>query len=429
MHIKQYKTAKSLRILTDFYDSVQSVAIIIMIKAGGLYEEPANCGITHFLEHMAFKGTDKYNYREIAHKFDSIGGNFNAFTTKDRTVFYVKCLKNKICQALDLLAEILINSTLSTEEIEKERKVIMQEMAQNDDVPDNYIFDLYHETAFANQRLGWNILGTKDFINNVTRDDLLQYMAQFYTQENTLIAISGNMDEAAVVDYINDKFQHYRSGGLATITEPKSQYTPGVMHKKQDLEQVHLILGFPGVGYHDDYLYAQNVGSLIMGEGMSSRLFQKIRENLGLTYNISSLTAGYHDIGIFAVYASVEATQVRKTVENIWNEITNFAGTITDEELEVAKVQLSAHTFMAMENTSARAEKIASNLISHGRVIPIEEIEERIMSVTKEKINDYFTRIILKSPPTFVSIGSETDVNVHKFLEAQYGKIISNGSQ
>lgn len=415
MQLIQYKTRRNLEVFTDNFNSVESVSIVIAIKAGGLYESAEEYGISHFLEHMAFKGTQNMNYREIALAFDRIGGSFNAYTTKDRTVFYAKVLKDNVYQALDLLAEILSDSTLPAEEIEKERKVILQEIAQNKDIPDNYIFDLYYESAYKGQPMGHDLLGSTDFVQNVHKDQLAAYMQKFYTADNIKIAISGNFDSDKVYNYIQEKFSKIPESNSSHFL-PITKYTPGIIHKTQDIDQTHIIIGFEGVSYLDDQFYIQNVASMILGEGMSSRLFEQIREKQGLCYHITSFTGSYHDTGLFGVYSATHPNKIKQMSISILEELKKIADNVTDDELEIAKNQICSAILMSLESTTARAEKIASNQITFGRVIPIDEIRDRINSITKIEICEYFSKIILKSEPTFASIGKRVDESIYSLI-------------
>lgn len=437
MQINQYLINKKancngykpeIRVFTDCFDATQSVAIIFLLKVGGLYENKDNYGISHFLEHMAFKGTKNYDYRQIASRFDKLGGNFNAYTSRDRTVFFAKVLKEHAKDAIDLLHEIIFNSTLPDLEIEKERNVILQEIAQNVEAYEHYIFDMHYKNAYHDQPMGEDLLGSPEFINTVTRDKLKSYMDKFYRKDNILVSLSGNFDEKEIISYVEDKFMkdsYTSSRNFETncnSTLPKSIYTPSFAHYHAPIEQDHMILSFEGVEYNSKYFYIQSIASMIFGEGMSSRLFQRVREEKGLAYTISSFIGSFHDTGVFGVYSASDPKDTYEIVQTIRQEISNFANSSLkdhslEEELETAKMVVLSSVLMSLESNSARAEKVASNFLTFGRFISPDEIRDAINDVSVADIIEFFQKIILKSKPTFVSIGSSEKNDIYKALK------------
>lgn len=432
MQINQYiikeqnitsKKPLKMGVFTDCFNSVQSVAITFLVKVGGLHENNHNYGISHFLEHMLFKGTKKLNYLEIARKFDEMGGNFNAYTSRDRTVFFAKVLKSKAKEAVDLLSEIIFHSTLPQQELEKERNVILQEISQNKEDYEHNIFDLFYENTFFNQPLGQDLLGNPNFIKSVSKDELHNYMHKHYTTNNIIVALSGNFNEAEIVPYINEKLEQAgrveEDSGHKEHKLPKSIYTPKIAHKVAQIEQTHMILGFEGVDYHSEWFYFQNLACAILGEGMSSRLFQKIREQQGLAYNITSFTGSFHDTGILGVYAAADPKDIYHIVQLIKLELHNLAkaGGILERELEIAKTITLSSILMAMESNSTRAEKIASNYLTFGRFIAPNEIKELVEKVSVNDIIAFFEKFVLQSAPTFVSIGNRVDEKVYTILD------------
>lgn len=415
----QTSKINNITVCSDCYNSVETVSIIIMIKSGGILEDQSNFGISHFLEHMAFKGTTSKTLTELAIEFDILGGNFNAYTGKERTVYYAKVLKEDAEKAFKLLADIILNCTFPKDELEKERKVILQELAQTEDAPDDIVFDYFQETAFANQALGSSILGSKEFILKVSRDEIIQFMNKHYTSANIYIAAAGNITHQSLENMVANHFIIKTSNDKPDVF-PKSIYTPGSYIKKKELQQVNIVLGFKGVSYKDEDYYIQAIAATIAGGGMSSRLFQEIREKRGLSYTISSFTHSYHDIGLFGIYSSTEPEDVEELINVSCEELLKLSQKITEEELERAKMQILSGLLMSLENPSNRAEKLASNIAFLERYISVKEIRLLISKVTTKDIKNYFAKILLQNDPTFACIGDRLPKNLYEKIIGKF---------
>ncbi|MBA8667020.1 insulinase family protein [Holosporaceae bacterium 'Namur'] len=388
----------------DQMKEVETVAISVLMKTGSKFEKKEQSGISHFLEHMAFKGTNTRTAKQIAEEFDMIGGYFNAYTSREKTVYYAKVLKDDIDTAVDILSDILQNSSFSVEEIDKERKVVLQEMAQTKDTPDDIIFDNFQEAAFPDQPLGRSILGEEEIIKSLSRDQIIEYVNSRYGFNNVIVSAAGNFDVGDYNNLIKSKFNLLP--GKSENLEIKSDYRGGESRINKDLEQVHFVLGFEGVSYYDDDYYTQQALSIIAGGGMSSRLFQEVRENRGLAYSISAFGSNYADNGIFGIYSSSSDYNINELVDVVIAELHKMLDSITEEEVKRAKAQVRAGLLMSRENPVSRAEKFASNLSIYGRYVPITEVIDKVNAIDPSKVQKYLRRILSNNKqPTISSIG------------------------
>ena len=408
-----------LNIVTDYMPSAETVSVKIMVKIGSRYENEKNNGISHFLEHMAFKGTKTRSAMQIAEEFDMIGGNFNAYTSKEHTVYYAKVLKDDIKLAVNILSDIVQNSIFAEVEIQKEKKVILEELAHTKDTPDDYIFDLFQEKIFPNQALGRPVIGSEQFINNVTRADLVNYVNENYSRDNIIISCAGHFDENAFNKLIEEKFAFLvedKSGDCE-----KANYIGGEIRFEKDLEQVHLVIGFPGLSYVDKDFYTQQVLSVILGGGMSSRLFQEIREKRGLAYHISTFSLSYYDTGAFCVYSATNPDSVNELIEATAEQFKLAIDTIKEDELKRAKAQVKASLLMSQESSSARAERIAWNYAVFGRIVSLDEIIGKIEAISTGDIKNSLLKILANEQlPTVAAIGKLKKLMPYKEIEAKF---------
>ena len=406
--INYIKHDNGLVVATDRAEDFESVTLSILVKSGSRNENKQNNGISHFLEHMAFKGTATRTAQDIAEEFDMIGGYFNAYTSRTSTVYYAKVLKNDLEKALDIITDILLNSTFAKEELEKERQVIFQELCMTKDTPDDIVFDYFQETAFKNQPLGRSILGTEEFIKNLKREELLSYFKNHYSTQNTIISAAGNFDSGQFNNLISDRFANFHNTNVKQYE--KGSYTGGELHVHKDLEQVQFLLGFEGVAYLDKDFYDTQILSIILGGGMSSRLFQEIREKRGLVYNISSYSTSYSDCGIFGVYSALDPANVNILIDLIANELFNITDKINEKEIMRAKAQIKSSLLMSMESTTARAKKLCNNFAMFGRYISNEEILEKINNVTSQSLQKVAKKIISNNNITITTLGNVANI-------------------
>lgn len=385
MHANLTKLSNNLRIITESRPHTETVSLGIWINTGSAYETAENNGISHFVEHMVFKGTASRDAKQISEDIENVGGITNAYTSREFTVFYAKMLKNDIELAADVLCEFISAPTFKSEEMQKEKDVVIQEIKQTNDDPSDIVFDYFQETAFSGQPLGFCILGPVEKVRSFTADDLRNYMQTNYAAENIVISAVGNLQHEKFVDIIKQRLSDLRT---KTSFKPERQtYTGGEFIKKRDVEQTQLLLGFPGVDYHDDKYYQTTILSTLLGGGMSSRLFQEIREKHGLVYSVYSFPNFHTQTGLFGIYAGLNQEDVAKCLPYIADEIKKITNEYVGErELNRVKVQLKANMMMSLESSSSTAEIYARQQLIHNRTIPSDEIIRKIDAVDKEDI-------------------------------------------
>jgi len=394
--------SNGLRVATDTVDSVESVSLGLWVGVGTRNEPAAVNGIAHFLEHMAFKGTSRRSALEIARQIEAVGGHLNAYTSRENTAFYAKVLKEDTGLALDILADILQNSLFEEQELARERSVILQEIGQSHDTPDDIVFDHFQAMAYRDQAFGKPVLGTPDTVKAIDRDAIVGYLSQNYAADRLVVAASGNVDH----DWFCGEAERLLGGvtPAARVDEDAATYTGGEYREERQLEQVHLVMGFPSVGLHHDDLHAASVLSTLLGGGMSSRLFQEIREKRGLVYSIYSFASSYADCGVLGVYAGTGEHEVAELVPVLCEELAVLNSSLQDQEVADARAQLKAATLMALESTSARVEQLAQQLLIYGRPIPVAEQVARIDAVDTESAGRVAAQIFA-GKPTLAAIG------------------------
>ncbi len=391
-----------LRVATDRVDTVDTVSLGIWIDVGTRHEPAEINGVAHFLEHMAFKGTERRSALAIAEEIEAVGGHLNAYTSRESTAYYAKVLKEDIPLALDILSDILQHSTFDPEEFERERTVILQEIGQANDTPDDIIFDYFQERAFPDQAMGRPVLGRPEIIRRLERDAVLAYLRAHYGAQRMVLAAAGHLDHERIVDLAEELLGGTPADRSAT-TEP-ARYTGGDRREHRDLEQLHLVLGFPAPAVdHPDY-YAAAVLSTAFGGGMSSRLFQEIREKRGLVYAIHSFVHGYRDGGLFGIYAGTGEAEAAELVPALCEQAVRLAAGLSPVELNRAKTQMKAGLLMSLESTSARCEQLAQHLLIHGSPFDPVDIVRRIEAVDDDAIRRVVARW-RSGPPTLVGLG------------------------
>ena len=391
-----------LRVASDPMDTVETVSLGVWIEVGTRHERPHVNGISHVLEHMAFKGTERRNARDIAEEIEAVGGHLNAYTAREHTAYFAKVLKEDVPLAVDIIADILQNALLEPDELERERAVIIQEIHQAHDTPDDIIFDFFQETAFPDQPLGRPVLGSADLVSDMSRDTIIQYMRGNYRARRMVLAAAGRVDHDRLVELAGEAFSALPSESDGSID--CARYVGGDFREQRDLEQVHLILGFEGVPFEDEDFYAISVFSTLFGGGMSSRLFQEVREKRGLVYNIYSFPSCYKDSGLFGIYSSTGETEVEELIPLICGEITKVRDGIHEDEVARARAQLKASILMSLESTSARCEQAARQLMVFGRPIPVPEVVAKIEAIDVAAV-ERAARRISATPPAVSALG------------------------
>ena len=391
-----------LRVATDRMPTVESVSLGVWVRAGTRYEQPQVNGVAHLLEHMVFKGTERRSAREIAEEIESVGGNINAYTSRETTAYYAKVLKDDAGLAVDVLADILQHSVFDDAELGRERSVVLQEIGQAQDTPDDVVFDHFQSTAFPDQPLGRPVLGKSEIVADMPRDAIIGFRDEHYRTPRMVVAAAGNIEHDQLVDYAQQAFGDLQNGGDATSQE--AVYNSGERREVRDLEQIHLVLGFRGAPIGTPEFYTMSVLSNLLGGGMASRLFQEIREERGLVYSIDTLMSAFADTGLFGVYAGTGTGQIGELIPALCDQITGLATSLRDEEVTRARKQLKSNLLMALESTGARCEQVAQHLLIFGRVMPIDEMVARIDAIDAEQIGA-LAKQIFAAPPVLAAVG------------------------
>jgi predicted Zn-dependent peptidase len=396
-----------LRVATDRMDSVETVSLGVWAGVGTRHETKEHNGVAHLLEHMAFKGTKRRSARQIAEEIESVGGLLNAYTGREQTAYYAKMLAPDMPLAIDVLSDILQNSVYDPAELERERAVVLQEIGQAEDTPDDIIFDHFQERAFPDQPMGWPTLGRAEIIGALPRDVVAGYLETRYRPARMVVAAAGNIDHDRLVDLVAKSLDRLPTGAAPGTVA--ADYRGGEHREDRDLEQVNVVLGFAGVSYHDPDYYAAAVLSQLLGGGMSSRLFQEVREKRGLVYSIHTFSSSYSDSGLFGIYAGTGEKEAAEMMPVICEEVLKVADTLEEVEVTRSAAQLKAGTLMSRESTSSRCEQLASQLLLYGRAIPPEEVVARIEAVGTADVARVARRIF-GSAPTLASLGPVANV-------------------
>ena len=400
--IQVSRLPSGLIVVTERMDRVETVSFGAYVASGTRNETAAENGVSHFLEHMAFKGTERRSAAAIAEEIEAVGGHINAYTAREQTAFYVKVLKEDTALGADIIGDILTHSAFDRDELERERGVILQEIGQANDTPDDIIFDHFQETAYPGQPMGRPVLGTEDIIRGLPREALMTYMRRHYTTGNTVVAAAGNLQHEQILDLVGRHFADLPTDPLPAI-EP-GLYQGGEFREERDLDQVHIVLGFPSVGYgHADY-YPTMLLSTLLGGGMSSRLFQEVREKRGLVYSVYSFTAPAMDGGLFGIYAGTGESEAEELMPVTLEELRKVQHTVTEAELNRARAQVKAGLLMSLESTGSRCEQLARQIQVFGRVIPTAETVAKINAVTIADVQAA-AATLFRAPPTLAALG------------------------
>ncbi|CAM4019740.1 zinc protease [Bacillus manliponensis] len=384
--IKKYTCKNGVRIVTEHIPTVRSVAIGIWIHAGSRNENEKNNGISHFLEHMFFKGTKTRSAREIAESFDSIGGQVNAFTSKEYTCYYAKVLDEHANYALDVLADMFFNSTFVEEELKKEKNVVFEEIKMYEDTPDDIVHDMLTKATYETHPLGYPILGTEQTLETFTGDTLRQYIKDHYTPENIVVSIAGNIDEM-FVQTVEKYFGNYE--GTTNREQVHSPiFHPNKVARKKETEQAHLCLGFQGLQMGNKDIYNLIVLNNVLGGSMSSRLFQEVREQRGLAYSVFSYHSSYEDTGMLTIYGGTGSQQLDTLYETIQQTLQSLKDTgITEKELMNSKEQLKGNLMLSLESTNSRMSRNGKNELLLKKHRSLDEIIESVNAVTKADVD------------------------------------------
>jgi predicted Zn-dependent peptidase len=405
MSVEVSKLASGLTVVTDDMPHVETAALGVWAGVGGRDEKPNEHGISHLLEHMAFKGTTRRSSREIVEEIEAVGGDLNAGTSTETTSYYARVMKADVPLALDVLADILANPAFEPEELEREKNVIVQEIGAAQDTPDDVVFEHLNELCYPDQPMGRSLLGTAKTLQAFNRDMLRGYLSTHYRGPDMVVAAAGAVDHKQVVADVEKRF-----AGFEATPGPKpqpAQFGKGgakVVHR--ELEQAHLTLALEGVPQTDPSLFSLQVFTNILGGGMSSRLFQEVREKRGLCYSVYSFHAPYTDTGFFGLYTGTDPADAPEMMEVVVDIMNDSVETLTEAEVARAKAQMKAGLLMALESCSSRAEQLARHVLAYGRPQSVQELVSRIDAVSIESTRDAARALLSRSRPAVVALGS-----------------------
>ena len=403
MSVEITRLPSGLVVVTDAMTHLETASLGVWVGAGSRDERTDEHGISHLLEHMAFKGTSRRTARQIAEEIEAVGGDLNAATSIETTAYYARVLRADVPLALDVLSDILTDPAFDPQELRREQNVIVQEIGAAEDTPDDLIWDRLQEVAFTGQPIGRSVLGTPATVRSFDRARLAAYLTRNYRAPDMVIAAAGAVDHQAVVAHVTHAFASF-AGPPAPVPEP-ARFVGGSRVESRDLEQVHIALAMQGLPQRDPTLYSLQVFTNILGGGMSSRLFQEVREQRGLCYSIYTFHSPYSDSGVFGLYAGTDSADVAELMRVVVDEINLAAETVTDTEIGRAKAQMKAGLLMALESSGARAEQLARQIINWGRPIPLDEIVAKIEAVTAESTRAAGRALIARGRPAIAALG------------------------
>lgn len=405
MNVECTRLPSGLTVVTEKMPHLESVALGTWIKSGSRNETDGEHGIAHLLEHMAFKGTQRRNARQIAEEIENVGGELNAATSTETTSYYARVLKDDVPLAVDILADILTESVFDEEELSREKQVILQEIGAANDTPDDVVFDRFSEIAFAGQTLGRPILGTPDTVMSFTSDEIRGYLSRNYTTDRMFVVAAGAVDHDAFVRQVEERFSGLRTEPAAPPVFENARYIGGEAREERDLMDAQVLLGFEGRAYHMRDFYCSQILANILGGGMSSRLFQEVREFRGLCYSVYAFHWGFSDTGIFGVHAATGGENLPELVPVIIDELRKSSEMINQQEIDRSRAQIRAQLLMGQESPAARAGQIARQMMLYGRPISNQEMMERLEGITTERLTDLAGRLFFETVPTLSAIG------------------------
>ncbi len=398
-----------VQILTEDIPHVRSLALGVWVDVGSRDEPEEMAGISHFIEHLLFKGTGKRTARQIAEALDAVGGQLNAFTTKEFTCYYARVMDEYFDLALDVLSDMVFNPLFKPEDIDRERNVILEEIKMYEDTPDELVHDVFATTIWRGHSLGRPIIGNAQIIGSLSREQVIGYYQQNYAPANLVVAVAGNINHQEAVEKLRRVFGSVR-GQAAARRKIRPVPHPSVTCRQKETEQIHLCMGGPGLPLDHEQIYVLQIINTILGGGLSSRLFQEVRESRGLAYSIYSYHSSYRDTGLFCVYAGLSKNNVAQVMELVCNEIRDIQKNgITDDELRRAKDQMKGNLFLSLENVSTRMSRLAKSQLYLGKVVPPEEVVEKINQVTAEQIREVARSMLVPEDFAIASVGPWDD--------------------
>lgn len=409
-----------IRLVTEYIPYVNSVSVGIWVKSGSRYENQEINGISHFIEHMMFKGTKNRTAKQIAEDIESLGGQINAFTAKEATCYYVKMIDQHIDVAMDVLLDMVFNSNMNLEDIEKEKGVIKEEINMYEDSPEDLVGDLLSKAAWDGDTLSYSILGSHDTIDKMSREKIINYMNDTYTADNIVIAITGNFNEENVINKLESFLQNInvKERGKVNITNPSIK--SNILFKQKDIEQVHIGLCMDGIELGNEEIYTLSAINNYFGGGTSSRLFQRLREENGLVYTIYSFPSSYINCGSFNIYFALNEAQVEKAIMFIREEIENlYKNGIDKESIRKAKEQLKGNYILGLESVANRMFSMGKSLILQNKVYEPKEVLNRIDAITEDDVEKIINKVFTKGIKAAAIVGK--NINEDKYKKIIWG--------
>ncbi|MDX3925517.1 MAG: pitrilysin family protein [Shinella sp.] len=405
MKVECTQLPSGLTVVTESMPHLESAALGVWIKSGSRNELSDEHGIAHLLEHMAFKGTKRRSARQIAEEIENVGGEVNAATSTETTSYYARVLKDHVPLAVDILADILTESTFEDEELRREKQVILQEIGAANDMPDDVVFDKFSEVAYRGQTIGRPILGTPETVLSFSPAQIRGYLGRNYTTDRMFVVAAGAVDHDSFVREVENRFAPLSARSSSAAPFEAARYTGGDTRETRDLMDAQVLLGFEGKAYHARDFYCSQILANILGGGMSSRLFQEVREFRGLCYSVYAFHWGFSDTGVFGIHAATSGENLDELLPVIIQELRKSADRVDQQEIERARAQIRAQLLMGQESPAARAGQIARQMMLYGRPIPNEELMERLAGITTERLTDLAGRLFFDTVPTLSAIG------------------------
>jgi predicted Zn-dependent peptidase len=402
------KLESGISVVTDKMPHLETASLGIWVATGSRHEEASENGVSHLLEHMAFKGTASRSARQIAEEIEAVGGDLNASTGFEATGYYARVLGNDVPLALDILTDILTTPTFAPEELAREQNVIVQEIGAANDEPEDVVYQLFQKRAFPDQPLGRPILGTPQTVRAQSPATLRAYMAEHYRGQRMVVAAAGAADHDKIVEDVTRRLSPIVGGGNSAAAP--ARYAGGLEIGVRDLEQAHIVLGLEGRSYHAPDFFAVQIFGNVLGGSSSSRLFQQVREKRGLCYSIYAFHSAYSDTGTFGIYAGSDPADSSELLDVVIAELADAAEQAGSAEIDRAKAMMKVSLLMALESSGARADQIARQILVYGRPIPLEELVRRIDAVSVEDVRAAGRALIASGRPTFAGLGPRAGI-------------------
>lgn len=410
--------SNKVTVITEVLPYLKSASLGVWIKAGSANENEENNGIAHIIEHMLFKGTRNRNAKQIADAMAKIGGNINAFTSKECTSYYATTLSEHLPIAIDILSDMLMNSLIDEKALKKEKGVIIEEIDMYDDSPEDLAHEMLQQRVWKNHPLGYIISGTKKIVRKVTREQILEFMDTYYVGENIVISVAGNFDEDVILKLLQDKFGGIKATSHLTGRETgKPDYNRVICKRNKDIEQLHYNLAFDCISYLSEERYIMSVFNSMLGGSINSKLFQNIRENSGLTYSIYSYGSSYRETGLLHIYAAMNPSQTTTVVKKIYHIINEMKKKcVTEEELSMTKEQIKTELILGNESAKSRMNSNGKAMINRGRIVTIEELIDGINAVSQKDIIDFANRYLNLDTASYSLVGNLKEIDLKALI-------------